>query len=177
VRRADWERVNGFDERYFMYCEDMDLGLRLWLTGSSVGLAPAARVEHDYAFGKGGRKWFLLERNRGWTIASDYPGRLLMLLAPALVASELVVLLTAARDGWLRAKLRAQAALVRELPQILDRRRQVQAGRAVSERAFARVLSAELDNPNLGDLANASVLVRLQSASWTLVVRLLPRRS
>ena len=58
-----------------------------------------------------------------------------------------------------------------------DAMRQVQAGRAVSERAFARVLSAELDNPNLGDLANVSVLVRLQSAYWTLVVRLLPRRS
>jgi N-acetylglucosaminyl-diphospho-decaprenol L-rhamnosyltransferase len=177
VRRADWQRLDGFDDRYFMYCEDMDLGLRLWLSGSSVGVAPAARVEHDYAFGKGERKWFLLERNRWWTIVSDYPGRLLMLLMPALLASELTVVLTAARDGWLRAKLRAQAALVREFPQILERRRQVQAGRAVSERAFARVLSAELDNPNLGALARVSLLARLQSAYWALVVRLLPRRS
>jgi GT2 family glycosyltransferase len=177
VRRADWVRLDGFDERYFMYCEDMDLGLRLWLSGSSVGVAPAARVEHDYAFGKGERKWFLLERNRWWTIASAYPNRLLLLLAPALVASELAVLLTAARDGWLRAKLRAQAAVVRELPQILERRRQVQASRSISERSFARVLSAELDNPNLGGLARVRLLARLQRAYWTLVVRLLPRRS
>jgi N-acetylglucosaminyl-diphospho-decaprenol L-rhamnosyltransferase len=177
VRRTAWQRLGGFDERYFMYCEDMDLGLRLWLSGSGVGVAPAARVEHDYSFRKGERKWFLLERNRWWTVLSVYPGRLLMLLAPALLAAELAVLLTAARDGWLRTKLSSQAAILRELPQILERRRRVQARRSVSERTFARALSAELDNPNLGGLAKLSLLARLQRTYWTVVVRLLPRRS
>ena len=69
-----------------------------------MGIAPAARVEHDYDFEKGGRKWFLLERNRWWTIVSDYPAALLALLAPALLAAELGLLVVAARGGWLGAE-------------------------------------------------------------------------
>lgn len=177
LRRADWDRIDGFDERYFMYCEDMDLGLRLRLAGRGVGIAPAARVEHDYEFAKGERKWFLLERNRWWTVLSDYPARLLLLVAPALVLSELALLVVAARGGWLGPKLRAQAAVLRELPAILERRRRVQSGRAVSERAFAEGLSARLDNPNLGQPARVGVLTLAQRAYWAAVRRLLPTRS
>jgi len=31
--RAVWQQVGGFDERYFMYCEDVDLSLRIRLAG------------------------------------------------------------------------------------------------------------------------------------------------
>jgi GDP-mannose 4,6 dehydratase len=44
------------------------------------GLTPDARAEHAHEFTKGGRKWFLLERNRWWTIVPDDPGRLLAFL-------------------------------------------------------------------------------------------------
>ena len=81
IRREAWEELEGFDERYFMYGEDLDLGLRTWLSGHGVGISPAARVHHDYEFGKGNRKWYLLERNRWWTILSDYPAGLLLPLA------------------------------------------------------------------------------------------------
>lgn len=38
--RAAWESVGGFDERYFMYCEDVDLCLRLRLAGLQLVRAP-----------------------------------------------------------------------------------------------------------------------------------------
>ena len=141
VRREAWDRVGGFNTRYFMYVEDLDLGLRMWLSGQpGVGVVPAASVEHDYEFVKGARKWFLLNRNRLWTVLSDYPPGLLLLLLPALLASEAALLVVAARGGWLRAKLRSQAAIVRELPQILVRRREVQARRTVGSAALAKRL-------------------------------------
>jgi GT2 family glycosyltransferase len=173
VRREAWEHVGGFDDRYFMYCEDLDLSFRLRLAGYEAGVAPKARVEHEYEFAKGERKWFLLERNRWWTVVSDYPGRLLPLLLPALLLTEVALVATAARDGWLRAKLRAQLAVLRELPQILARRRRVQALRQIPAGVFARSLTAELDNPNLGDLATVRPLAALQRAYWGLVLRLL----
>jgi GT2 family glycosyltransferase len=173
VRRAAWERSGGFDERYFMYCEDLDLSLRLWLGGWAVGVAPAARVEHDYDFDKGGRKWFLLERNRWWTILSDYPGPLLLLLLPALLGAELALLAVAARGGWLRQKLRAQAAVARALPAMLARRRGVQSARVIGSATFARRLTADLDSPYLGPLAEVAPLAAAQRAYWALVVRLL----
>jgi GT2 family glycosyltransferase len=151
-----------------MYGEDLDLGLRTWLSGHGVGIAPAARVHHDYEFGKGGRKWYLLERNRWWTVLSDYPAGLLVALLPALLAAELALLVIAARGGWLGSKLRAQATVVRELPQILARRREVQAHRAIGAAELARRLSASLDNPNLG-LAGSGAPAALQRAYWRAV--------
>jgi GT2 family glycosyltransferase len=170
VRREAWDAVGGFDERYFMYCEDLDLGLRLWLGGWAVGVAPAARVEHDYDFEKGGRKWFLLERNRWWTILADYPTALLVLLAPALLGAELALLGVAARGGWLRQKLRAQAAVVRALPAMLARRRAVQAGRRIGAAEFAGRLTADLDSPFLSGIGP---LEGAQRAYWGVVKRLL----
>ncbi len=169
VRRDAWERVGGFDERYFMYGEDLDLGLRMWLSGHGVGVVPSARVEHDYEFGKGNRKWYLLERNRWWTILSDYPAGLLVPLLPALLAAELALLVIAARGGWLGAKLRAQATVLRELPQILERRRRVQARRAVGAAELAKRLSASLDNPYLGRAGGSRPLALLQRGYWRVV--------
>jgi N-acetylglucosaminyl-diphospho-decaprenol L-rhamnosyltransferase len=169
VRRQAWRQVQGFDERYFMYGEDLDLALRLWSTGWRVGLEPDARVEHDYEFVKGGRKWFLLERNRWWTVLSDYPAVLLVLLLPALLAAEITLVAIAARGGWLRPKVRSQAAVLREFPAILQRRREVQAKRTASPADFALRLSASLENPYLAGVARLRVVAGLQRAYWLAV--------
>src|SRR3954468_12381876 len=41
VPREHWLETGGFPERYFMYCEDVDLSLRLRLAGGRVGMEPA----------------------------------------------------------------------------------------------------------------------------------------
>ena len=61
---------------------------------------PAARVTHDYEFDKGTAKWFLLERNRAWTVLTCYSAGALWLLAPLLLATEIAVSLQALWDTW-----------------------------------------------------------------------------
>jgi hypothetical protein len=39
--------VGGFDERFYMYYEDVDICRRLWGQGWSIVLQPAAVVIHD----------------------------------------------------------------------------------------------------------------------------------
>lgn len=39
-----WRQVRGFDERYFMYCEDVDLSLRIRLAGLDIVRAPAQLI-------------------------------------------------------------------------------------------------------------------------------------
>jgi len=48
-RLAAFERVGGFDERIFLYYEDLDLALRLAAAGSRCHLAPDARAVHAYS--------------------------------------------------------------------------------------------------------------------------------
>ena len=170
VRRQAWDALGGFDERYFMYGEDLDLSLRLRLAGWGLGIVPAARAAHDYEFTKGDYKWFYLERNRWWTLVGDYPGRLLALLAPGLLAFEAALLLAAWRGGWLRAKLRAQAAVLRSLPAMLRRRRAIQATRQIAPRDFAGALAASLDSPYLEPAANVPGVDAIQRRYWRAVL-------
>jgi len=172
VRREAWNELGGLDREYFMYGEDLDLGLRLWLAGHRVGLVPAARVTHSYEFDKGPSKWFFLERNRWRTVLSVYPTALLALLAPALLAGEIGLLAVAAREGWLAAKLRAQAATIAGLPRTLARRRAVQRTRRVGAGEFSSHLTASLESPYLAAAARPWLRVP-QAIYWRLVGRAL----
>jgi N-acetylglucosaminyl-diphospho-decaprenol L-rhamnosyltransferase len=169
VRREAWDLLHGLDRSYFMYGEDLDLGLRLWLAGERVGVVPGARIVHSYEFDKGSSKWFWLERNRWRTVLSVYPAALLALLAPALLASELALIAIAAREGWLRAKLRAQVATIGGLPATLGRRRAVQRTRRIGANELAERLTASLDSPYLAGAA--SPVIRVPQALYWRIIR------
>jgi N-acetylglucosaminyl-diphospho-decaprenol L-rhamnosyltransferase len=47
LRRAAFDEVSGFDERYFMYMEDVDLGDRLGKAGWQNVYVPSAEILHD----------------------------------------------------------------------------------------------------------------------------------
>lgn len=47
LRRKSFEQIGGFDERYFMYMEDVDLGDRLAGAGWQNVYVPAAEILHD----------------------------------------------------------------------------------------------------------------------------------
>jgi GT2 family glycosyltransferase len=47
VRREVLERLGGWDEGFFMYCEDTDLCRRIWSSGLDVRFEPRAVVTHE----------------------------------------------------------------------------------------------------------------------------------
>lgn len=49
VRRAAWDEIGGFDERQWMYAEDLDLGWRLRQAGWATRYEPRAVVDHAFA--------------------------------------------------------------------------------------------------------------------------------
>jgi hypothetical protein len=46
IRRSDWDAVGGFDSRFFIYTEDVDLCTRVRRRGRTVWFSPAASVTH-----------------------------------------------------------------------------------------------------------------------------------
>ncbi len=173
IRRDAWESLGGFSEPYFLYQEDTDLGLRLHLAGHRVGIEPRAICDHEYEFDKGPAKWRYLERNRWATVVRTYPRRLLILLAPGLLATELALLPIAAAGGWLGQKLRANAEVLRTLTRLRRERREIQATARIDAAGFAALLVPGLDSAFLGRAAGSRLLRRLLAAYWSLVLRLL----
>jgi GT2 family glycosyltransferase len=173
VPRPAWELLGGFAEQYFMYQEDVDLSLRLRLSGGRLGVVPTAIVDHDYTFNKGPMKWRLLERNRWATIVRCYPAQLLLLLSPALAATEVALLAAAAWGGWLPQKLEAAGETVRALPRLLRERRAIQARRGVSSAEFAVWLTPDLDSPFLGRAGRFAPLRWAMRAYWRIVTGVL----
>lgn len=47
ISRASYESTEGFDDGYFLYCEDMDLCMRMHLKGYDVVYYPMAEIEYE----------------------------------------------------------------------------------------------------------------------------------
>jgi len=173
IGRERFQELGGFAEDFFLYHEDVDLSLRIRLRGGRLGVETAARADHEYEFAKGPAKWRYLERNRWATLIRTYPLALLLLIAPALVATELALVVVALRGGWMGQKLGAWADALRRLPQLLRERREIQGTSEIGPGEFAAALTADLNSPYLGAPGRSPLLRRLLRAYWGVVVRLL----
>jgi GT2 family glycosyltransferase len=79
-RRAMLDQIGLFDEDFFLYCEDTDLGLRARWAGWKCIYVPGAVVEHHYSHsaGRASRlKAYYVERNRLFVAAKNFPARML----------------------------------------------------------------------------------------------------
>jgi GT2 family glycosyltransferase len=88
-RRQMLEEIGLFDEDFFLYCEDTDLGLRARWAGWKCIYVPRAVVEHHYSHsaGRASRlKAYYVERNRLFVVAKNFPVRSLWLVPFATLA-------------------------------------------------------------------------------------------
>ena len=171
LRREIWDRLDGFDETYFAYHEDTDLSLRCWLSGMRVEYEPQAVADHHYEFSRNPQKMFLVERNRWQTVLADYPPRLLWAVSPPLLLIEPALLMVGLRQGWGRQKLRAWWWILRRLPDLLARRRRVQASVAVPTSTISGLMTARIEPPMVEQPPGMTILNAGLSVYWSLVRR------
>jgi GT2 family glycosyltransferase len=80
-RRAMLDSIGLFDPRFFLYCEDTDLGLRARWGGWKCLYVPGAVVEHHYSHSAGGAsplKAYYVERNRLFVLIKNFPAGMLL---------------------------------------------------------------------------------------------------
>jgi GT2 family glycosyltransferase len=128
LRRELFERLGGYDERYFSFYEDVDLNVRARIAGWRFAYAPEAVVWH-----LGNASWMaeaprptvwnarLVARNRLVTQAKFMPLRAL----PRILAVEAAALARATHQGRLRATLHGKLEGLRLLPAMLRERKRL----------------------------------------------------
>jgi GT2 family glycosyltransferase len=173
IRRELFEQLGGFTEELFLYHEDLELGWRARMRGFRIVLDPAADVLHDYEHGRNPTKYYFMERNRIVFVASAYSVRLLLLLAPVLLAAELGLTAVSVRERWFRAKAAGWRWCLENGGWILRHRRRLQRERTVRDRELAAHLTPVLE-PTMIELPRAVRIVNpLLAGYWALVRRLL----
>ncbi len=130
--RRLFDDVDGFDESFFCYLEDVDLAWRARLAGWRCVYAPRARALHRHSAtaGENSRfKRYQLGRNKVWMIAKNYPSPAIWLYLPFILAYDLTGLLIAilvngGSPADRLAGLAGRAAGLVTLPSVIARRRE-----------------------------------------------------
>jgi GT2 family glycosyltransferase len=144
-RRTMLDQIGLLDEDFFYSCEDVDLAWRAQLTGWRCVYVPRAVVYHKLsATGGGTTASFYDGRNAIYLLVKDYPGDLWRIYWRAILRRQWQITVEALRH-WrgaaARARLRGQLAGLAGIPQMVRKRRRVQASRTVGRAYLERILT------------------------------------
>lgn len=135
-RRDVLIECDGFDEDYFCYMEDVDLGFRLRLLGHDVLYVPDAVVYHVGSATTGGQHsdfaTYHGHRNLVWTFVKNVPGTLFWILLPLHLLLNLGSTAWFCLNGRSAVILRAKRDAVLGLPTAWRKRRALQRTRRAS---------------------------------------------
>jgi len=143
-RRNAFNQVGGFDDNYFCYFEDVDLGFRLRLAGWTSLFVPNAVVKHVGGASAGGRRTdfslYYGHRNMVWTFVKNMPGCLFyFFLIPHIILNIITIIWFIFKGkGRIICKSKFHAFL--ELPKIFKKRYIIQKERKVSTITILKVM-------------------------------------
>lgn len=134
----------GFDERFFCFCEDVDLGFRLRLAGETCVFLPKAVIHHVGGGLSGRASDFSIYhgcRNRIWTYAKDMPGPIFWLTLPGHITLSLYLLARGVMTGRVRQTWRGMRDGVLGAAEMRRMGRENRQGRAVPLWQLARSMA------------------------------------
>jgi GT2 family glycosyltransferase len=143
--------LGAFDEAFFIYYEDVDLGFRARLRGYECWYVPTSVVLHRRGAATKGLTEFELFhplKNRWFMILKNTPARLFIRHLPHIVFGDVHWAHRAVTNRRTRAALRAYAAVVRALPRLLRQRRKIQRTRRLAVEELNRLL--KVGGPDYG---------------------------
>lgn len=148
--REDFLQAGGFDEDYFSYFEDVDLGFRLRLTGKKCLYIPEAVVHHVGSASTGKRSDFSVYygyRNMIWTYFKNMPSPLFWFFLPIHIATILFFVLYLTARGQGKVIFRAVIDAIRGLPKVIAKRKDIQQNLRIKPSQLLDVMSTGLFDP------------------------------
>ena len=146
-RRSLFDRVGYFDEDFFAWFEDVELGIRCQLAGYRCWYEPAAVVRHrgsSTGARMPDRKVFLLVRNSLILFFQTMPLRRILAWGPCILLWPWLA--PALGGGPLRLTLRAGLTFLSALPRVLRNRHRIYASRRVPVADLLAVLESPWDD-------------------------------
>jgi GT2 family glycosyltransferase len=147
-RRDAFMQVGGFDEDFFCYVEDIDLGFRLRLRGHQCLHVPAAIARHVGTATSGGKhsdfSVYHGHRNLVWAYVKNMPSPLFWALMPLHIALNIATLVVLTWRGQGAAVWRAKWHALRGLRDAWHKRREIQQTRTIGSRTLWPQLSKSL---------------------------------
>jgi GT2 family glycosyltransferase len=147
-RRQALVEVGGFDEDYFCYVEDVDLGFRLRLAGYKAMYIPSAVVHHVGSATTGGKhsdfSVYHGHRNLVWTFVKNMPMVLFWLLLPLHILMNIVIIIFFIRKGQGSVILKAKRDAVKGLFLVWKKRQDIQRRRIATTQDVWRILDKRL---------------------------------
>lgn len=146
LRSSVLKEIGLFDEEYWMYNEDEDLGWRIWLAGYKCVLSPKAIVYHKYEFSRSIKKYYWMERNRLITVLKNYKISTMLLLLPAAIVMETGLIIFSLKGGWFKQKIEVYKYFfsISKLRYILTERKKVQKLRVIGDRELLNLFSSKI---------------------------------
>ena len=148
--REDFLAMGGFDEDYFSYFEDVDLGFRMRLAGKKCLYVPDAVVHHVGSASTGKKSDFSVYygyRNLVWTYFKNMPFPLFWLFLPIHIGTLLVISVYMTIRGQGLVIFRAFRDAIFGIPKMLKKRKLIQQDIKISSRDLLRVMSTGLFEP------------------------------
>jgi len=147
-RRGAFNEVDGFDEDFFCYFEDVDLGFRLRLAGYGARFVSAAVVSHVGGVSSRGNKSdfavFYGHRNLVWCFVKNMPQPLFFASLPAHLLQTILATAFSVTRGQFRTIVKAKWHALTGLQKCWQKRQRVQANRRVPAFAIWRMLNTSL---------------------------------
>lgn len=147
-RRGAFNEVGGFDEDFFCYFEDVDLGFRLRLAGYGARFVSAAVVSHlGGASSRGNQSDFAVyygHRNLVWCWVKNMPHPIFLASLPAHFLQTILSVAFSVTRGQFRTIVRAKWHAVTGLRTCWQKRQRVQANRRVTVSAIWRMVDMSL---------------------------------
>jgi len=164
-----------FDDLFFLYLEDADLGWKLRQMGFLIDYVPAAIVWHKYAFQRDYQYYYYLERNRWILLATYYKLPTIILLSPMFLLMELGQVYFSWRNGVLDQKIRAWRYFLsaESLSNLRRRRREAQNRRRISDGEFTRDFVGEIEFSEIKSKTLRRIGNPLLRAYWAVARRLI----
>ena len=148
--REEFLNAGGFDEDYFSYFEDVDLGFRLRLGGAKCLYVPEAVVHHVGSASTGKRSDFSVYygyRNMMWTFVKNMPSPWLWIFLPLHISAILFFAVYLTLRGQGRVIWKAIFDALRGLPKMIEKRKSIQKNKKAKSGELLKIMSTGLFEP------------------------------